>query len=149
MSETVIIAAITLVSGIVGTGIGAISAYKVAKLSSDREIGKLLRAEKEKYYCDFLSAYNEYAAYIASVNTGFGKDESPTEQKMVKLYTDLQIAYNKAILVACDPTCKALTLLLEAVNQYGATNIQPNDLNIRFCSLVTRMREELSQLGKK
>lgn len=146
MSETIIVALITLASGVLGASIGAIVTYKTTKLSLKAELRTLQHEEKKNCYLSFMEAYTAFFAGLASIEAHFGPEISSAEE--IALYKRFQSSCMAVNLVASDSVVAALQKLNVVMNQYGQSHVLPKNINQLYTALVSEMRKDLNMSAK-
>lgn len=142
ISETVLVALITFLSGVVGACVGAITTYLVAKQSSDTELKKALHDERLSAYSELMDSYLALGGYIAHLSTSKNLDVTP-DPKEHELYIRFSAACSKAGLLASKPTLVLINELLKAMNHYAATLRQPQDINQLYTHTIDALRNDL------
>lgn len=145
MTETVVVALVTLASGVIGSMIGGFTAYKVAKFSAEKNIKQTLHIEKQQAYTELVESYDRSTGAITASMIDRAWLTSSEERT---LYTRFQSAYAKAILVCSAETGLQLTLLLECANRFAADRRKPKELPDLFSRAVASMRRELREDAK-
>lgn len=139
MTDTVLIALITFISGLSGALIGAISTWKASTHSSRSEIRKHLRNEKIVAYSDYLSTYFKFFLVFSNTLTSF---EDVDFNKADILYA-LGSAYSKACIVATPKTQEALRTLTDLCLNCITGDPPGSQVSSAFNALISCMREEL------
>lgn len=142
MTETIVVALVTFSSGLVGALIGGLTAYKVAKFSAEKSIRQTIHTEKLKAYSELIESYQ---AFLSAITASMINRDWLTDTDERALYTRLQSAWSKAILICSEKTTLQLTLLLTSMNHYAADRKRPDDLSELFQKAVASMRSELSE----
>lgn len=143
MSETVYIALITFASSLVGAGIGAFTAYGVAKISASAERKKMINTERIRAYSNLMTAYGNF---ILNMTADCNEDSLLSERERL-IYTQFQNAYSTAVLVAPRSVVPALNDLFLSINKFGETRQIPDNLGRLYQIAVDKMREDV--LSKK
>lgn len=135
MTETIIIALITLASGVFGSGIGAFVTLRTSAKESKRQ----LREEKKTCYAHFVSAYHAFMAQ-AVTNDLIQTESDPAKER--QLWLQFQTAYANAILI-CDQT--SLDSFGKFFQQTGSLGEGRNasGVNAAYTAAVSAMRKEL------
>lgn len=145
MSETVLIALITLASGLIGSSVGALSTYCVTKLTSSTAVSERLHTERYAVYTEFMNAYINFSSYLALRST---LSDVPDKTE-VSLYDQCSAACTRASLLASRSTFEAINKLQLAMGIYGETNKFPDNINKLYSDTVDAMRKELLPKKKK
>ena len=146
MSETVSVALITLVAGLIGSCIGALSTYQVAKFQSSAEASERLRNERHVAYAELMSAYINFSSSMAKTAA---PPISPISEREYALYSEFNAACSKAGLLATKPTLLRINELLLAMSEYGRTMVLPDNINDLYSAAVDAMRAELLSTEKQ
>ena len=141
MSETLLVSIVTMLAGVGGASIGAISTYLVAKLSLRADQKKVQYEDRKKYYLAFIDAYNAYASVLASVRNKFGNEAS--DEQVKSAYITFQSACMAVSLLATKKTAVAANQLYLAMSQYGETLVPPKGINAIYNSTMDAMRTDL------
>lgn len=142
MTETIIVALITLASGVLGASIGAITSVK----ASNKESERYFRDEKKACYALLLSSYSNLMGEISTEPNLI--DGLPPEQER-KLYTQFQIAHTNALLI-CDKS--SISPISEFFNQVAVCHLRkgnPSELHSAYVSALAAMRKELEASEKQ
>lgn len=150
LSETVLIALITFLSGVLGAIVGGISTYLVAKRSSDTELKKLLYKERLVAYSQFMDDYLAFSSYMATLSVKKIEVDNTSEvisqedlSKKRELYSRFNASCSKAGLLASYSTLLALNDLLFSMGDYTITHKQPPDISQDYRRTVDAMRDDL------
>lgn len=136
MTETIIVALITLASGVFGAGIGAFMNLKAIAKESERRI----REEKAACYSRFISSYLDLLAHTA---THDHIDQSKADSdKEIELFVQFQTAYVNAILICNQSSCASFLEFLTKTSELCKTR-DDSGLSSAFQAAVTAMRKEL------
>ena len=139
MSDTVLIALITLVSGLVGSSIGAFVTYKVSKLGVESDRAKLLHTAKQDTYQKVLNVYVDIYTYYTEINIGLKQPEDNIMLDLIKWFND---ACSSAKLFAPDEVQKLLKGVEADIEQ--STRHRPLGLDTDLHdALVNAMRKDL------
>lgn len=142
MTETIIVALITMASGVFGAGIGAF----VTLWASNKETDRLFREEKKTCYAQLLSSYSNLMGEISTKPSLI--DELPPEQEQ-KLYTQFEIAHANALLICDKPSVAPIS---EIFNQVTALHLRKgnlSELHSAYVSALVAMRKELGASEKQ
>lgn len=143
MPDTIIVALITLFAGFIGAVTGAISTQLVSKRATKVELGKLIHTEKRECYATLLHSYHVFVAKVVAASV----DASPLDfDEEWALFTQFQIAYSAALLLASDSTSKALSEFYLCVAETGKSRGRYHDINPAYSRAVNAMRHEVQNL---
>lgn len=135
MTETIIVALITMASGVFGAGIGAFVNIKAIEKESRRH----LHEEKQACFTQFTSAYYTLKH---SLDAALLSDAIPFEAKQ-NLFTQFQSAYSSTLLVCAQSTLKPLNAFYFQVEQYFFAGSASADLDLAYEATLKAMRDEL------
>lgn len=135
MTETIIVALITMASGVFGAGISAFVNIQAMKKESQHH----LHEEKQTCFTRFTSAYY---ALKHSLDMDLLSDASPFDAKQ-NLFTQFQAAYSSALLVCAQSTIKPLNTFYFQVEQYFFMGNASADLDLAYETVLKAMRNEL------
>lgn len=136
MTETIIVALITMASGVFGAGIGAFMTLK----ASIKESKRYFREEKKTCYAQLLSSYGNLMGEMSTEPSLL--DGLPPEQER-KLYTQFEIAHTNALLI-CGKS--SVTPIAELFNQVTVLHLRKGsvpELHSAYVSVLTAIRKEL------
>lgn len=141
MTETIIVALITLAAGVLGTGVGAFTTLKI----SAKELKLRLREEKKTCYAQLLSSYGNLIGAISAEPDFI--DGLPPEQER-KLYAQFKSAHANALLI-CDKS--SVAPISEFFNQVTMCHLRKGELpelHSAYVSALAMMRRELGTSKK-
>lgn len=143
MSDTIIGAAIALVSGAVCAWLTGFMNQKAAKASADSERKRRLREEKKLVFSQFISSCHAFL-HQATLNTDPGLPLFDAKAEL-DLFAQFQTAYSTEILI-CDKS--SIDILTELFNQVSKLLISRDysQLTSAFKSAIDAMRKELDVL---
>lgn len=139
MSETVLIAVITLVSGMIGSITGALLSYKLSMLNVKSERGKTLHDEKRIAYSEIVSAYTKFVEIMVQLESeAFKPDEEVVTNTMFRIYNA-----QTAVLLLAPEKVSSLT---KKVCRGAAESLAAGkftDKKLPFDELLVALREDL------
>ena len=135
LSETIIVALITMASGLFGSAIGAFMSFSAINRESKRHI----REEKKACFSQFISLYHALSGQIATNNYFPDKIDS---EKEIELFLQFQTAYANAVLICNASSVDVLSALWEQVGILCQKRENP-DVRIAYVAAMSAMRKEL------
>lgn len=139
MSDTVLIALITFISGLSGALIGAISTWKLSKQTSDSETHKQLRSERLVAYSEYLSAYFKYSVAWGPAASLYHSGDSTARLDTLH---ELGTTFSKALIVASPKTQIALRTFNEKCLEGNGKNDESGSTS-DYGNLISCIQEDL------
>lgn len=135
MSETIIVALITMASGVFGAGIGAFINLRTAAKESKHRI----REEKKVCYSQFVSSYTAFLGQAAENECIPDASDSSMERK---LWLQFQTAYINAILICDKSSIEPFNAFFDHAGKLATTRDSAG-LSSAYRAAVNAMRKEL------
>lgn len=136
MTETIIVALITLTSGIIGAVSGALVSLKLDKRTSARSI----REERKVCYAQMIAIYSALMGEIAKAPNL--TDGLPPEKEQ-ELYTQFQAVQSTAILICGEDSIAPIAEFFNQITSLHLRETLPNELHPAYHTALTAMRREI------
>ena len=136
MSETILVALITMAAGVFGAGIGAVMSLAMDNKGAKRRI----REEKLNCYVQLLSAYEVFCNEVGA-NPEYPGETPPEKER--QLFVQFQVAHTNALLICEDSSVVPLGKFFNPVRSIHLRTGSPSDLYAAYLSVLAATRNEL------